>query len=124
VSEASEELSDRIREIIGHRPGVTEKRMFGGRCFLLHGNMLCAAMSNGNLLARVGAAGMEAAAAIPGAVPMHHAGRTMTGFVEISDGLGNEDELDDWLERLWRFTATLPAKPPAPLKARKTPAKR
>jgi hypothetical protein len=40
MSEASEELADRIRAIIGHRPGVTEKRMFGGNGFMLNGNMV------------------------------------------------------------------------------------
>jgi hypothetical protein len=114
MSEASEELAERIRGLIGHRPGVTEKKMFGGRSFLLFGNMLCAAMRNGNLLARVGAASAAEAGARPHAEPMIHAGRHMTGFVEVSDGIGHDDELADWLDVIWTFVSTLPPKADGP----------
>ncbi|MFI5867954.1 hypothetical protein [Streptomyces sp. NPDC051546] len=34
-----EGLAQRIRERLGEQTAVTEKRMFGGLAFLLHGNM-------------------------------------------------------------------------------------
>ncbi len=34
-SEATEELAERVRSMIGHKPGVTEKKMFGGYGFML-----------------------------------------------------------------------------------------
>ncbi|MGW0431258.1 hypothetical protein ACWDV4_01720 [Micromonospora sp. NPDC003197] len=34
-----EELAGRVREIIGDQPGVTEKRMFGGLAWLVHGHL-------------------------------------------------------------------------------------
>jgi len=34
-------LADRIRKRLGKRPGLTEKKMFGGIAFLLNGNMCC-----------------------------------------------------------------------------------
>src|SRR6476659_3857989 len=38
-----EDLADRIRELIGAAPDVTEQRMFGGLAFLVGGNMAVAA---------------------------------------------------------------------------------
>ncbi len=54
MSAATDELAERVRDLIGHRPGVTEKKMFGGYGFMLNGNMVCGAMSTGYLLLRVG----------------------------------------------------------------------
>jgi hypothetical protein len=34
-----EELAGRVREVIGDRSGVTEKRMFGGLAWLVHGHI-------------------------------------------------------------------------------------
>src|SRR5271166_6892613 len=34
-----EDLADRIRELLGPKRGVKEKRMFGGWAFLINGNM-------------------------------------------------------------------------------------
>ena len=130
MSEASEELAGRIRGLIGHRPGVTEKKMFGGRSFLLFGNMLCiavlagvvvagalsasAATLGGAYWAQLGADSAAEAGARPGAEPMIHAGRHMTGFVEVSDGIGHDDELADWLDVIWTFVSTLPPKADGP----------
>ena len=35
-----ESLAARIRAALARRKGVGERRMFGGLCFLLHGNLL------------------------------------------------------------------------------------
>ena len=34
-----EQLADRVRDLIATRPGYDEKKMFGGLCFLINGNM-------------------------------------------------------------------------------------
>lgn len=47
-----EDLVERIREVIATTKGVTEKRMFGGLAFLVHGHMTVAAKREGGLLAR------------------------------------------------------------------------
>jgi hypothetical protein len=36
----SESLAERIRQTLGRRKGIEEKKMFGGVGFLLNGNML------------------------------------------------------------------------------------
>jgi len=38
-----EELAERIRELVGDQPNLTEKKMFGGLSFLIGGNMAIAA---------------------------------------------------------------------------------
>ena len=36
-----EGLAQRLRETLASTDGLTEKKMFGGLCFLVHGNMAC-----------------------------------------------------------------------------------
>ena len=36
-----EGLAERVREALRDRRDLTEKKMFGGLCFLLGGNMCC-----------------------------------------------------------------------------------
>jgi hypothetical protein len=105
------ELADRIRSRIGDRPGVVEKKMFGAMAFMVHGNMLVAAMKGGNLLVRTGKEAYEAALARPGAGPMVMGDRTMSGFVEVSgDSIEDDDALDDWVALAQAFVSTLPSK--------------
>jgi len=37
----SQDLADRIESRLGRRKGATQKKMFGGVGFLIHGNMCC-----------------------------------------------------------------------------------
>lgn len=111
MSLASEELSDRIRDLLPNAMSLTEKKMFGGRCFMLSGNMLVCPMKDGSLLVRVGKDGYDTALTLPGASPMDMGTRTMTGFVEVSgDVLEDEDVLLDWIARARSFVDTLPPK--------------
>jgi hypothetical protein len=111
VSEASDELADRIRAFIGHRPGIIEKKMFGGVCFMHYGNMLVGAMKPGSLLARVGPARHQQAQSRPGATAMEMGGRQMNGFVEVADeGIQDDDALLDWINYCEAFVKTLPPK--------------
>jgi TfoX/Sxy family transcriptional regulator of competence genes len=47
-----EELAHRLREQLAGEAGVTEKAMFGGLVFLLHGNMAVTVSSHGGLMVR------------------------------------------------------------------------
>ncbi len=111
MSLASEELSDRIRSHLGLRPDITEQKMFGGRCFMLNGNMLVGPMKDGGLLVRTGKDGYEAALALPGTRPMTMGTKTMSGFVEVTGDVLEDDEvLLDWIELARSFVETLPEK--------------
>ena len=51
----SEEHAQILRGALSDLSGVTEKKMFGGLCFMLNGNMLCGVHKDGGM-ARVGSA--------------------------------------------------------------------
>ena len=72
------ELADRIRLLIG-TGGVTEKRMFGGLAFLIHGNMAISASGQGGALVRVDPADSDALVTTGNATPAVMGGRTMQG---------------------------------------------
>jgi TfoX/Sxy family transcriptional regulator of competence genes len=106
-----EDFANRIREELADVDGITEKSMFGGRAFLLGGNMAVGIMSTGELMVRVGPDGTEAALAKPHARPFEMRGRSMTGWVIVAlDGVTTKRQLGQWVKRGTAFAATLPAK--------------
>ena len=102
-------LAARIRDELADVEGVTEKEMFGGLAFLVHGNM-CVGVAGEELMGRVGKDGNDAALARPGARVFDMTGRPMAGWVVVSpEGLGG-DALAGWVETCLAFVRTLPAK--------------
>lgn len=69
---------------------LTEKKMFGGLCFMLAGNMLCG-VHKGGAMFRVGPDQYHAALALPGAAPMMFTKRPMKGFVECAGDAFEDD---------------------------------
>lgn len=111
MSFACEELSDRIREVLDPRLIVTEKRMFGGRAFMVNGNMLVAVSKEGALLVRVGKGSVTEHLALPGASPVTMGSRTMAGYIEVSgDVLEDDHVLGQWIASAFAFVSTLPSK--------------
>ena len=79
-----EQLAERVREAIGARDGVTERKMFGGIGWMVAGNMAVGVMSDGGLLVRLPPDEAEAAWREPGAGPFGREGaKPMTGFVRV-----------------------------------------
>ena len=111
MSMASDELTDRIRDLFSPGENIREQKMFGANAFMSNGNMLVAPMKDGSLLVRVGKDGMEDALAMEGASLMEMGGRTMGGFVVVSgDALEEDFALGEWLDRARAFVRTLPPK--------------
>lgn len=75
-------LADRMRAALRRRAGITEKKMFGGYCWMLNGNMLCG-VEVGRFMFRVGKTLEAHALARPGTSPMDITGRPMKGFVWV-----------------------------------------
>lgn len=101
-------LAARIRRAVGHLPGVAEKRMFGGICFLRHGLMFVG-ITGSSLMARVGKAHYADALAREHVREMDFTGKPMTGYVYVDEpGLVTDRDLDFWLGRALEFVATLP----------------
>ncbi len=105
-----EALAERVRAVLKHRRGITEKKMFGGLTFLLHGNMFCG-VADRELMVRVGPDAYEQALARRHTREMDFTGRPLKGMVFVNDkGVRSAAQLRSWLERGVHFTRLLPAK--------------
>lgn len=102
-------LADRMRAALKERTGITEKKMFGGYCWMLRGNMLCG-VEVGRFMFRVGKALEADALARPGASPMDITGRPMRGFVWVRAEKAEGRALRAWIDLASRYVAALPAK--------------
>ena len=80
-----EDLANRIRELVGMEPGLTEKKMFGGLAFLIGGNMAVAASGQGGLMLRVDPNETAKLLAKPHARPLEMRGRQMEGWLRVDD---------------------------------------
>ncbi len=103
------DLAGRVRAILSG-PGVSEKPMFGGLCFLIDGNMVAGASPQRGLLLRVGRDGYAAALARPGTRAMEMRGRPVAGYVYVDPAGLADDALAGWIAEATAFVRTLPAK--------------
>ena len=103
------DLAERLRRVVKRRTGFTEKRMFGGICWMLRGNML-GGVEVGRFMFRVGPALEAEALSRPGASPMDITGRPMRGFVWVDAAAAPEPELRRWVDLATRFVGKLPPK--------------
>ena len=103
------ELADQIRALVAQEEGITEKAMFGGLAFLLHGHMAVAASGQGGLLVRVDPGVSETLLDVPGAEPMVMRGREMNGWLRV-DRQADADDIGEWVERGVSFARSLPPK--------------
>lgn len=103
-------LAERIRDLVADELGLSERKMFGGLCFLLYGNM-CFGIVGSELMVRVGPDAYDAALVLPDAREMDFTGRSMRGMVYVGEGgLAEDDLLSAWLERGLAFAGSLPPK--------------
>lgn len=106
-----EELADRIRELLGGEPDLTERKMFGGLAFLIHGNMAVAASGQGGVLVRVDPARSDSLMATTKARPMEMRGRPMQGWLRISsDDVRTKRQLAKWVTLGATYARSLPGK--------------
>jgi hypothetical protein len=103
-------LEELVRDHLGDLSGLSETSMFGGRAWLLHGNLLCAARDVG-ILARLGAGNDAWAIATPGIAQMTMGKRVMSGWVRASQDICGDDALRArLLDAALAFGRTLPPK--------------
>ena len=106
----SEELAQRIRDVIGGRDGVTEKKMFGGIGWMVNGNMACGTMGD-NLLVRLDRDDDERILAEPHVALMQMGARTMKGFYTVDAvAIADDGELARWIDSGAAYAASLPPK--------------
>lgn len=105
-----ETLASRARSILEQEDGFSEKKMFGGLCFLINGSMTAGVIDD-RLMVRVGKERYEEALGYPHCHEMDFTGRPMTGMVIVEpEGLTENDNLNEWLVMGISFTSSLPPK--------------
>src|ERR687894_1139787 len=105
-----EELAERIRDLVGGEPGLTEQKMFGGLAFLIGGNMAVAASGQGGVLVRIDPVESDALVATTSARLMEMRGRQMPGWLRVdAEDVRTDDELARWVELGTTYARSLPA---------------
>ncbi len=106
-----EELADRLRFLLGNRPGLREKKMFGGLAFLIGGNMAIAASGQGGILVRVDPEESDDLVASTPAELMEMRGRQMAGWLRVdTPDVADDAALAEWVDRGAGYAASLPPK--------------
>ncbi len=106
----SEELAERIREVIDGRPGVVERKMFGGIAWMVNGNMACGIIGE-DLMVRLDRDDAEAAQTEEHVGPMEFTGRPMRGFILVeAEGIEGDTDLGRWVDAGADFAESLPPK--------------
>jgi len=103
-------LADRIRNILKQKSVFAEeKKMMGGLCFMVNDKM-CFGMhidkstNTSLLMARVGIDNYEKALARKHCTEMNFTGRTMKGYVFVTeDGIDLDDDLNFWIQMCLDF---------------------
>jgi TfoX N-terminal domain len=92
-------LANRVRQIVGARRGIVERKMFGGLTFLLQGRRCCGIVGN-DLMVRVSADEYDRILRRPHVRPMDFTGKPLRGFRYVSPpGLRTATALRRWLSR-------------------------
>lgn len=105
-----ETLAQRIREALARKKNIEEKKMFGCICFFIKGNALVGVWKD-RLIARLGPDEGEAALREPHVRAFDITGRPMRNWVAVApEGVENDEQLKDWIERAVKFVKTLPKK--------------
>src|SRR5262245_47472063 len=105
-----EGLAERIRGVLDERPGVSEKRMFGGLAFLVKGHMSVGIVQD-KLMVRVGPESYDRVLRERHARAMDFTGKPMKGFVYVvPSGYESDAELDRWVSLGVQYATSLPAK--------------
>ena len=103
-------LENRIGSVVNGWENVSRKKMFGGVCYLMAGNMFCGVHKN-DLILRLGESQAAAALRRGYVKPFDITGRPMKGWVMVEPmGVDSHDALLKWLTEARDFALTLPPK--------------
>ena len=103
-------LSERIRPILSMRTGISERKMFGGVCFMINGNM-CVGTWKGSLIVRLDKNKHDEVLTEPHTKPADMNGRVMKGWALVEPaGIESENDLRAWVDRAAKFAESLPPK--------------
>jgi TfoX/Sxy family transcriptional regulator of competence genes len=100
----NEVLADRVKEILNSKKiKYTEKKMFGGLCFLVDDKMLLGVEKN-RLMTRIDPEDEPTALKKKGAKPMDFTGKVMKGFLFVDDHAVDMDkDLEYWVDLCMKY---------------------
>jgi hypothetical protein len=104
----NEMLDARIAKSVSKRY-AERKKMFGGTCYLLRGNLFCGVHGN-RLILRLGDEAAAEALKKPFVFVFDITGRPMKGWVMVEKGGFEGRRLAVWLDKAMAFAQTLPPK--------------
>jgi len=99
-----EYLLERIRNVMKDKKiSWTEKKMFGGDCFMVDGKM-CFGTYKGGLMARIDPCDADELLDHIGATQMIHGGRPMNGYLFVeAEGYDSDIDLEFWIQKCLDF---------------------
>jgi TfoX/Sxy family transcriptional regulator of competence genes len=105
-----QKLEGRIRDLLGPREDLEARKMFGGLCFLVNGNMACGVL-NADFIAKVDPERHDALLKKPGARPFDFSGRPMRGILYVGpEGVKTSKDLRFWVETSLAHALSKPPK--------------
>ena len=105
-----EGLAFRIEEYLEQFEEVYPKKMFGGICWMINGNIACGIFEE-SLISRVGPELYQSSLKADGVREFDITGRPMTGWVIVSeDAIAEDTDLIIWIEKGLKFGRSLPEK--------------
>ena len=106
-----EQLAARIRGVVQGEPGLTEKPMFGGLAFLVHGNLAVSASGQGGMLLRVDPQQTESLVDGQRVRRFEMRGREMDGWLRVdTETVETDEDLRRWVEHGLGHARSLPPK--------------
>ena len=105
-----EKLEERISRIVSEWKNTAAKKMFGGVCHLISGNMSCGVYKD-FLILRIGETSAQKAFELPYAKPFDITGRAMKGWIMVDErGFKTDGDLKKWLIKAKQFADNLPSR--------------
>ena len=104
----NEEFDSRLARVLPRE--AARKKMFGGTCYTIKGNMVCGVYKD-FLILRLGERQAADALKLPGVKPMDITGKPMKGWVMVSEeGYAGDRDLLEWVRKGTDFARSLPLK--------------
>jgi TfoX/Sxy family transcriptional regulator of competence genes len=103
----SEELDSKLGRILPRQ--AVRKKMFGGTCYTINGNMVCGVYKD-FLILRLGEKQAAEAVKLSEVKPLDITGKPMTGWVMIAAASLTDEATARWIEKAGAFAKSLPSK--------------
>ncbi|MBC8312258.1 MAG: TfoX/Sxy family protein [Candidatus Marinimicrobia bacterium] len=106
-----EGLAERIDDVLRNNTSfIQSKKMFGGLCYLLNGNM-CFGIVDEKLMIRIGVDNHDKYSKFEHVSPMDFTGKKMRGMLYVlPDGIESDHDLEFWVKTCVSFANSLPPK--------------